>query len=96
MVNLLRERRHTAGLTQQALADLAGASRSMVRLLEGGYEPPRRSAVRERLERVLSELEAARADQPALTRTGDGLEPQAFSKRDRASTPVAPPAEIRP
>ena len=57
MVNQLRERRRRVELTQQALADLAGCSRSMVRLLEGGYEPPRRSAVRKRIERVLDELE---------------------------------------
>ncbi|MGH2875670.1 MAG: helix-turn-helix domain-containing protein [Solirubrobacteraceae bacterium] len=53
MVNHLRERRHAAGLTQQRLAELAGASRSMVRMLEGGYVPPRRSRVLERVEQVL-------------------------------------------
>jgi predicted transcriptional regulator len=60
MVNQLRERRQRVELTQQALADLASCSRSMVRLLEGGYEPPRRSAVRRRIERVLDELEASK------------------------------------
>lgn len=57
MVDRLRERRKRAGLSQQALADLAGASRTMIRLLEGGYTPTRRSSVSERLERILSELE---------------------------------------
>lgn len=58
--NQLRERRQRARLTQQALADLATCSRSMVRLLESGYEPPRRSAVRARILRVLDEIERQR------------------------------------
>ena len=58
----LRERRERAGLTQQGLADLVGASRSMIRLLEGGYNPPR-SAVRDRIVRVLDGLD--RQERPA-------------------------------
>jgi predicted transcriptional regulator len=57
MANHLRERREKAGLTQQRLADLARASRSMIRLLEAGYAPAR-SDVRERIDRLLTELEA--------------------------------------
>jgi predicted transcriptional regulator len=56
MVSTLRDRRRRAGVTQQGLADLAECSRSMVRLLEGGYQPPRSPTLR-RIERVLAELE---------------------------------------
>ena len=59
MVNQLRQRRQRLGLTQQSLADLAGASRSMVRMLEAGYEPRRGSAVAGRLAAALSELEGS-------------------------------------
>jgi transcriptional regulator with XRE-family HTH domain len=57
--NHLRVRRELAGVTQQHLADLAGCSRSTVRLLEAGYAPPR-SPTRERVDRVLGDLEARR------------------------------------
>lgn len=53
MPNHLRERRQRAGLT-----DLAGASRSTVRLFEGGYQPARRDA-RERIERGFAECYTA-------------------------------------
>jgi transcriptional regulator with XRE-family HTH domain len=66
MGNQIRERRHSAGLTQQALAELAGASRSTVKLLEGGYDPPR-SAARERIEHALDERVAYKGQQ-----TGSG------------------------
>lgn len=57
--NQLQERRRAAGLTQDDLARLAGASRSTVKLLEGGWRP-RRSAVRARILRVLDDLERRR------------------------------------
>lgn len=52
--NELRDRRKRAGLSQQALAEIAGCSVSIVRLLESGYDPPR-SAVRDRLDALLPE-----------------------------------------
>lgn len=48
----LRARRRRLGISQQQLAVAAECSLSMVRLLEGGYAPPR-SPTRERVERVL-------------------------------------------
>lgn len=62
MVNTLRDRRRQVGLTQQDLADRAGVSRSMVRLLESGYQPRRASPVRERIQSVLASLEGSGAD----------------------------------
>jgi transcriptional regulator with XRE-family HTH domain len=59
MVNQLRDRRERADLTQQELADRAGVSRSMLRLLEQGYEPRRGSDVRTRILRVLDELDGS-------------------------------------
>jgi transcriptional regulator with XRE-family HTH domain len=49
----LRERRRAAGLSQQGLAELAHCSMDMVRRLEAGYRPTRRSAVLPRILRVL-------------------------------------------
>ena len=57
VVNHLRQRRQRAHLTQQELAELAGVSRSTVRMLESGYEP-QRSRVLGRIERALTEHEA--------------------------------------
>jgi transcriptional regulator with XRE-family HTH domain len=51
----LRDRRKHIGLSQQTLADLAGCSISMVRLLERGYEPPL-SATRARIVEILDAL----------------------------------------
>ena len=62
MVNHLRERRQHVKLTQQALANLAGCSRSMVRLFEAGYVPTRRSPTLRHIERVLDELDGAGAN----------------------------------
>ncbi len=54
--NELRERRQHAGISQQALAQMAACSVSFVRLLERGYAPPE-SPTRDRIERVLDRLE---------------------------------------
>jgi predicted transcriptional regulator len=55
--NELRDRRRRAGISQQALAQLAACSVSIVRLLERGYAPPE-SPTRDRIARVLAELDA--------------------------------------
>jgi transcriptional regulator with XRE-family HTH domain len=89
--NQIRERRRAARLTQQQLADLAHASRSTVKLLEGGYSPPL-SPTRDRILALLDELEAERreaGDHPALIRAGNAPQPQATRERDRVSIPVA-------
>lgn len=76
MLNALADRRRLVGLTQGELAELAGCSRAMVLLLEGGYEP-QRSVVRDRIERALQGLEGVN-DRPAVwgpvetVGTGDG------------------------
>ena len=54
--NQLLARRRAVGFSQQALAERAGCSLSFVRLLERGYAPPQ-SPTRDRIERVLDELE---------------------------------------
>ena len=54
--NDLRTRRLVAGMTQQDLAIAADCSIGSVRLLETGYSPAD-SPTRERIERVLRELE---------------------------------------
>ncbi|MGN6166742.1 MAG: helix-turn-helix domain-containing protein [Solirubrobacteraceae bacterium] len=53
----LRERRERAGISREKLAQLSACSGSMVQLLESGYQP-KRSGVRERVERILDALEA--------------------------------------
>lgn len=58
MTTGLRERRQRAGLSQQRLAELAGCSVSMLRLLEGGMRPAE-SEVLPRVEALLAEHEAA-------------------------------------
>ena len=63
----LRDRRKHAGLTQQTLAELAGCSISMVRLMERGYDPPR-SATRTRVVAILEAL-------PGQTRRGPSGSP---------------------
>ena len=54
-VNSLRERRQRAGISRQQLAALAQCSVSVLQLMETGYSP-RRSAVRDRVVRVLDGL----------------------------------------
>jgi len=54
----LRDRRLQAGLSQQKLAQAAGCSIAMVRLLEGGFTPSR-SAVLERVLAVLADYAQA-------------------------------------
>ncbi|MGI8597503.1 MAG: helix-turn-helix transcriptional regulator [Thermoleophilaceae bacterium] len=51
-----RARRVAAGLSQQRLAELAGCSVAMVRVLEGGYKPSY-SDVLGRIARVLDALQ---------------------------------------
>lgn len=51
----IRARRIQEKLSQQRLAELAGCSLSMIRLLEAGYEPAD-SAVVPRIERVLDDF----------------------------------------
>jgi predicted transcriptional regulator len=53
----LRDRRRRLGISQQSLAAAAACSISLVRLLERGYRPLH-SPSRDRIERVLDELEA--------------------------------------
>jgi predicted transcriptional regulator len=53
----LRIRREQLALTRQELAAVAGCSLSSLAMLETGYRPAR-SAVRDRVERVLAQLEA--------------------------------------
>ena len=51
----LRERRARAGITRQTLAELANCSVSVLQLMETGYQP-KRSEVRDRVERILDAL----------------------------------------
>lgn len=53
----LRTERKAAGLSQQRLAELAGCSLSMVRLVEAGYQPEP-SDVLDRITLALSKTEA--------------------------------------
>ena len=52
----IRQRRVKAGLSQAELASRANCSVSMLGMLEGGYRP-KRSAVAERIDVVLSDAE---------------------------------------
>jgi predicted transcriptional regulator len=54
----LREHRRRRGITQQRLAELAGCSLSMVRILEAGAKP-RKSAVLGRIVSVLNDEDLA-------------------------------------
>jgi transcriptional regulator with XRE-family HTH domain len=72
----LRARRAALGISQQRLAELAGCSLSMVRVLESGYEPET-SRVLDRIDRVLNDEtqpgEAASRTSSAVM--GDGHAP---------------------
>ncbi len=56
----LREQRRAVGLSQQRLAELANCSLSAIRLFERGYQPDP-SAVRERVEAILSDPSTSEA-----------------------------------
>ncbi len=55
----IRDRRRTLGLSQQRLAEAAGCSLSMVRLLEAGYVPSPDSAVAARIAAALRRAHAS-------------------------------------
>lgn len=65
----MRRERRARGLSQERLAQLAGCSTSMVRLLEAGYEP-RSSGVLDRIAHVLETSEAP-ADDRGLAENAD-------------------------
>lgn len=71
----LRDQRRRVGLSQQTLADLAGCSISIVRLLERGYEPSH-SATRTRIGQILEALAPSTNEAPGsngdLVKFGDG------------------------
>ena len=54
----IRDRRAALGISQQRLAELAGCSLSMVRLLDRGYAPEA-SAVLDRINSILNDVEPA-------------------------------------
>jgi predicted transcriptional regulator len=64
----LRDLRSRRGITQQRLAELAGCSLSMVRVLEGGLLP-KRSDVLGRIVSVLNDEEIAAKRSPVPTST---------------------------
>lgn len=64
----LRAVRKAAGVSQQKLAEMAGCSMSMVKLLESGYQPASSDVV-ERIRRALDALTRPVNDErPAATR----------------------------
>lgn len=68
----LKVLRRSAGMSQQRLAELAGCSVSMVRVLESGYEPER-SDVLPRLLAALPTTREAPAGNQGFSTTGVGV-----------------------
>lgn len=68
----LKALRRAAGMSQQRLAELAGCSVSMVRVLESGYEPER-SDVLPRLVAALATTREAPAANQGFSKTGVGV-----------------------